>query len=123
MRALGIGRGWRCLEIGAAEGSMVRWMAGEVGEEGRIVAGDIDLRFLSEIELPRITSYNVCYTKLLRIAGIADAEEARLLVGCGVDFLGFPFRLDLHREDCSEEEAARIVKALPARVEASYNFV
>jgi phosphoribosylanthranilate isomerase len=54
----------------------------------------------------------------IQIAGIADAEEARLLVGCGVDFLGFPFRLDLHREDCSEEEAARIVKALPARVEA-----
>ncbi len=54
MRALGIGRGWRCLEIGAAEGSMVRWMAGEVGEEGRIVAGDIDLRFLSELELPNV---------------------------------------------------------------------
>jgi len=54
----------------------------------------------------------------VQIAGIADAEEARLLVGCGVDFLGFPFQLDFHREDCSEEEAARIVAALPARVEA-----
>jgi SAM-dependent methyltransferase len=54
MRALGIARGWRCLEIGAAEGSMVRWMAGEVGEEGRVVAGDIDLRFLSELDLPNV---------------------------------------------------------------------
>jgi len=54
----------------------------------------------------------------VQIAGIADAEEARLLVDAGVDFLGFPFRLDFHPEDCTEEEAARIVRALPARVEA-----
>jgi phosphoribosylanthranilate isomerase len=54
----------------------------------------------------------------VQIAGVADADEARLLVECGVDYLGFPFRLDFHREDCNEEEAARIVAALPARVEA-----
>lgn len=54
----------------------------------------------------------------MQIAGVADAEEARLLVACGVDFLGFPFRLDFHREDCNEEDAARIVAALPERVAA-----
>jgi len=54
----------------------------------------------------------------VQVAGIVDAEEARLLVDAGVDFLGFPLRLDFHPEDCSEEEAARIVAALPARVEA-----
>lgn len=54
MRALGIARGWRCLEIGAAEGSMTRWMAEQVGAEGRVVAGDIDLRFLAEQELPNV---------------------------------------------------------------------
>jgi SAM-dependent methyltransferase len=54
MRALGIARGWRCLEVGAAEGSMTRWMAEQVGEEGRVVAGDIDLRFLAELELPNV---------------------------------------------------------------------
>jgi SAM-dependent methyltransferase len=54
MRALGIGRGWRCLEIGAAEGSMTRWMAEQVGPEGRVVAGDIDLRFLAGTELPNV---------------------------------------------------------------------
>lgn len=54
MRVLGIARGWRCLEIGAAEGSMTRWMAEQVGPEGRVVAGDIDLRFLSELDLPNV---------------------------------------------------------------------
>jgi SAM-dependent methyltransferase len=54
MRALGIARGWRCLEVGAAEGSMTRWMAEQVGEEGRVVAGDIDLRFLAELCLPNV---------------------------------------------------------------------
>jgi phosphoribosylanthranilate isomerase len=54
----------------------------------------------------------------VQVAGVADAQEARLLVECGVDFLGFPFRLDFHREDCSEDEAARIVASLPERVEA-----
>lgn len=54
MRALGIERGWRCLEIGAAEGSMTRWMAEQVGDAGRVVAADIDLRFLAGLELPNV---------------------------------------------------------------------
>jgi len=54
LRALGIGPGWRCLEIGAAEGSMTRWMAEQVGASGRIVAGDIDLRFLAELRLANV---------------------------------------------------------------------
>lgn len=54
MRALGIGRGWRCLEIGAAEGSMARWMAEQVGASGRVVAADIDLRFLADLRLPNV---------------------------------------------------------------------
>ena len=54
MRALGIGPGWRCLEIGAAEGSMTRWMAEQVGASGRVVAADIDLRFLADLRRPNV---------------------------------------------------------------------
>ncbi|MFO1463525.1 MAG: phosphoribosylanthranilate isomerase [bacterium] len=53
---------------------------------------------------------------LIQIAGIRDAEEARLLCEAGVDWLGFPFRLDFHREDLSEAEARAIIAALPASV-------
>ena len=54
MRALGIGRGWRCLEVGAAEGSMSRWMAERVASGGQVVAADIDLRFLTECAGPGV---------------------------------------------------------------------
>ncbi|HEY2158132.1 MAG TPA: methyltransferase domain-containing protein [Isosphaeraceae bacterium] len=43
---LGIGVGWRCLEVGAGEGGIARWMADRVGPSGRVVAADIDTRFL-----------------------------------------------------------------------------
>ncbi|MCE9625355.1 MAG: phosphoribosylanthranilate isomerase [Deltaproteobacteria bacterium] len=53
---------------------------------------------------------------LIQIAGIRDAEEARLLVEGGVDWLGFPFRLDFHREDLSETQARDIISVLPNTV-------
>ena len=39
---LGVGTGWRCLEIGAGDGSVAGWLAGRVGPEGRVVATDPD---------------------------------------------------------------------------------
>ncbi len=43
---LGVGEGWRCLEVGAGEGSVARWLADRVGATGRVIATDIDPRFL-----------------------------------------------------------------------------
>jgi SAM-dependent methyltransferase len=43
---LGVGPGWRCLDVGAGDGSMARWLADRVGPEGRVVATDINPRFL-----------------------------------------------------------------------------
>jgi SAM-dependent methyltransferase len=54
MTALGIQQGWRCLEVGAGHGSIVRWLAEQVGPQGRVVATDINPRFLTEIELPNV---------------------------------------------------------------------
>ena len=42
LRRLGTGPGWRCLELGAGAGSMARWMAGQVGPTGAVVAVDRD---------------------------------------------------------------------------------
>jgi len=41
-----------------------------------------------------------------------------LLAECGVDYLGFPLRLDVHAEDLSEHDAASIIDSLPARLRA-----
>lgn len=45
----GIGPGWRCLELGPGRGSAVRWLAGRVGQTGRVDAVDLDPRFLDDV--------------------------------------------------------------------------
>ncbi len=47
---LQVQQGWRCLEIGAGKGSLARWLAEKVGPHGRVVATDINPRFLTEIQ-------------------------------------------------------------------------
>jgi SAM-dependent methyltransferase len=44
---LGVGPGWKCLEVGAGNGSMCRWLRDRVGPSGRVVVVDIDTRFVS----------------------------------------------------------------------------
>ncbi len=44
--ALGIGPGWRCLEVGCGAGSMALWLADRVGPSGSVLATDLDPRFL-----------------------------------------------------------------------------
>jgi SAM-dependent methyltransferase len=45
---LGVGPGWKCLEVGAGRGSVARWLADRVGPEGHVVATDLDTRFLKD---------------------------------------------------------------------------
>jgi predicted O-methyltransferase YrrM len=42
----GIVPGWTCLEIGAGDGSVARWMAAKVGQAGRVLATDLDPRLM-----------------------------------------------------------------------------
>jgi precorrin-6B methylase 2 len=50
---LRVGRGWSCLDVGAGDGSVAHWLAGRVGPIGRVVATDLNLRFLEGHELRR----------------------------------------------------------------------
>lgn len=52
--ATGITQGWRCLEVGAGAGSITRWMAEVVGEDGKVIAVDLDTQFIANIELPNV---------------------------------------------------------------------
>ncbi len=45
---LGIQRGWRCWEVGAGSPSVPRWLAEQVGIEGRVLATDIDVSWTQE---------------------------------------------------------------------------
>lgn len=51
-------------------------------------------------------------TAVIQVAGVMDAQEARLLVEEGVFHIGFPLRLPVHKEDLSDEEAERIIRTL-----------
>lgn len=47
LETVGVGPGWRCLEVGAGGGSIARWLADRVAPGGHVVATDIDPRFLA----------------------------------------------------------------------------
>jgi phosphoribosylanthranilate isomerase len=55
---------------------------------------------------------------LIQIAGIHDEVEARLIINCGVRYLGFPLRLPVHVPDIAEDEAARLIGQLRPGVRA-----
>ena len=50
----GIQAGWRCLELGAGAGSILRWMSRVAGTEGRVVGVDRDTVHLHDISGPSV---------------------------------------------------------------------
>jgi SAM-dependent methyltransferase len=54
---LGVGDGWQCLEVGAGSGSIARWLRDVVRLAGRVVAVDLDTRFIDNE--PRIDARQV----------------------------------------------------------------
>lgn len=52
--ALGVGPGWRCAELGAGGGSIARWLCAQVGPQGRVVALDLDTRFVDGSDLSNL---------------------------------------------------------------------
>jgi SAM-dependent methyltransferase len=50
----GLNGGWRCLELGAGNGSMSQELCKRVGPAGHVVAVDLDTAFLSEISEPNL---------------------------------------------------------------------
>ncbi|WP_406419200.1 class I SAM-dependent methyltransferase [Streptomyces sp. NBC_01614] len=51
LRALGVGPGWRCLDVGAGTGTVSRRLLGEAGVDS-VLAVDRDVRFLTERPAP-----------------------------------------------------------------------
>ncbi len=49
LERLGVSPGWRCLEVGAGVGSVSQWLAQRVGPRGRVVAADIDPRYVEPL--------------------------------------------------------------------------
>lgn len=52
--AIGVGEGWRCLDAGAGGGSVTKMLAGRVGDNGSVLALDIDTTLLDKLADDRI---------------------------------------------------------------------
>jgi SAM-dependent methyltransferase len=48
LAGIGVGDGWRCLDVGSGAGTVAAWLAGIVGDTGSVLATDVDTRFLPE---------------------------------------------------------------------------
>jgi SAM-dependent methyltransferase len=51
---LGVGAGWRALELGAGGGSIASWLGRRLQPDGTVVATDVDTRFLDSISEPNV---------------------------------------------------------------------
>ena len=78
--AIGVGEGWRCLDVGAGGGSITRMLAERVGSTGSVLAVDLDTSLLDELASDRV---RVCRLDLMsdQLPQAAfDLVHARLLL-------------------------------------------
>lgn len=52
---IGVTEGWRCLEVGAGNGSVSRWLSVQVGPTGTVLSSDIDVGLLQMFDLPNVS--------------------------------------------------------------------
>jgi SAM-dependent methyltransferase len=93
--AIGVGEGWRCLDVGAGAGSATRLLAERVGDTGSVLSTDIDVRLLEPLANDRVevrrhdllgdslpeAAFDMVHTRnlLMHVPGRLDALR-RLLV-------------------------------------------
>src|SRR5262245_34426627 len=54
LETIGVSEGWRCLEVGAGAGSIAEWLGRRVGPKGKVVATDLQTKFLEAIDAPNL---------------------------------------------------------------------
>ncbi len=56
------------------------------------------------------------FKNIIQIAGIIDKAEAEILIAAGVQYLGFPLRLTVNKEDLTDDEAGEIIRSFPKNI-------
>jgi SAM-dependent methyltransferase len=74
---IGVGEGWRCLEIGAGAGSIANWLCARVEPNGKVVATDLQTKFLEAIDAPNLEVRKHDITKEEFEPGVYDVVSAR----------------------------------------------
>lgn len=84
--ATGLTKGWRCLEVGAGAGSILKWMADIVGESGTVVGVDIDTRFVANTSLSNVEVIEADIRQLSLESNSFDLIHTRYVLIHLVDF-------------------------------------
>jgi SAM-dependent methyltransferase len=77
---LGLGPGWRCADVGAGTGTVARLFAERVGPGGRVLAVDVDIRFLEPLATGVVEVAQADLTVTALPHGSFDLVHARLLL-------------------------------------------
>ncbi len=80
LEGIGVAPGWACLEAGAGGGSITEWLCKRVGDKGRVLATDIDMRFVGELSYPNLDVQRHDITTDDVPEGEFDLVHARLLL-------------------------------------------
>jgi ubiquinone/menaquinone biosynthesis C-methylase UbiE len=83
LKRIGIAPGWRCLEIGAGNGSVAEMLADLTGPDGHVVATDIDTAYLDHLRSAGRRNLEVRRHDITSGAlpdGMYDLIHARLLL-------------------------------------------
>lgn len=80
LEAAGVTAGWHCLEVGAGNGSVAGWLSERIGPHGRVVATDLDTRFLEQRNEANLEVRAHDITRDEIEAGAYDLVHCRLLL-------------------------------------------
>ena len=83
--ATGLTAGWKCLEVGAGAGSMMNWMSEVVGTSGKVVAIDVDTRFIKDTSLSNVEAIEADINQIA-LADSFDLIHARNILIHLIDY-------------------------------------
>ncbi|MGF1428819.1 class I SAM-dependent methyltransferase [Kitasatospora sp. LaBMicrA B282] len=78
LAATGVGDGWHCLEVGAGEGEIARWLAARVAPTGEVLATDLTPERVAGAPGLRVERHDIARDPLP--AGAFDLVHARLVL-------------------------------------------
>jgi SAM-dependent methyltransferase len=78
---IGVGEGWRCLEIAAGGGSIAEWLCRQVGGSGHVVATDLEPRLLEAINASNMEVWRHDILRERLPEGAYDLVHGRALLG------------------------------------------
>jgi SAM-dependent methyltransferase len=78
---IGVGEGWRCLEIAAGGGSIAEWLCRQVGGSGHVLATDLEPRLLETINASNLEVWRHDILRQPLPEGVFDLVHARALLG------------------------------------------